>query len=519
MIYSSLKGGILMKKSNTVLKSIFACFLSAVLLMSVFPVMSFAGVTTIIDPEQKLQHLYTFNESVNNIKENKPSFTYKKTAGMNRQDESYYYLIGSKTAAEVSDEANKYLSVIIDAFFNPDRGLVKNFIGALTDTNSDTTEKQIIKGEDTTYSVPLYGKPFVSELTVDDGYTLRVEESSNLLDPAKNTKTMRFEFPECDLENVDKTALKKVFDLPSGSIDPVIISGGNLSDSEGPLSEVKFDNFTFSNAYVQAQYNADGELINYTQNISYTFSMSFYDIMRVFGAYTDIDLIEIGLAIANPILVNTGNPEVTARDILKDSVMYIRYDIKTVLTDFDWEPRFFGDIDNDGDVDAYDARTALRYSVGLEKIKSEESLVYGDVNFDGAITAADARFILRGSVGLEKLFEEVPEGESIKIIEIKPPEEEIPEEPEDPEDPEEPEVPEEGDGDDKEDDVQLPSTGEVADGITEFINTIFDVINGIKGDGVTNEGIAGMIQQIKDIVAAGKNDKSDGGDGGFVPYG
>ena len=502
-----------MKKSNTVLKSIFACFLSVLLLMSVFPVMSFAGVITVIDPEQKLQHLYTFNESVNSIKEKKPSFSYKKTAGMNRQDETYYYLIGSKTAAEVSDEANVYLSAIIDAFFNPDRGLVKNFIGALAGTNSDTTEKQIIKGEDTTYAVPLYGKPYVSELTVDDNYTLRVEESSNLLDPTKNTKTMRFEFPECDLENVDKTALKKVFDLPSGSIDPVIISGGNLSDSEGPLSEVKFDNFTFSNAYVQAQYNADGELINYTQNISYTFSMSFYDMMRVFGAYTDIDLMEIGLAIANPILSNTGNPEVTARDILKDSVMYIRYDIKTVLTDFDWEPRFFGDIDNDGDVDAYDARTALRYSVGLEKIKSEESLVYGDVNFDGAITAADARFILRGSVGLEKLFDEVPEGESIKIIEIKPPVEE------EPEVPEVPETPEGEEGEDKDNGIQLPSTGEVADGVEEFINTIFDVINGIKGDGVTNEGIAGMIQQIKDIVDAGKSDKPGDNAGNFVPYG
>ncbi len=505
-----------MKKSYTVIKSILAVALSLAICLSAFIMNAFAGVVTVIDPEQKLQYLYTFNDSVNAIKETRPSFKYKKQAGMNRSDENYYYEIGSKNAAELSDEAYKYLSVIVDAFFNPDRGLVKNFINVLTDNGSNFTEKSIIKGTDTKYLLPKYGEDYISALTEDDIYTLRVENSDNALDPSKSTTVLRYDFPDADLEAAETSSLKKVFDLPSGSIDPVIISGGKLTDSEGPLSEVKFDNFTYTNAYVQAQYDANGELINFVQNISYKFSLSFYDIMRVFGAYTKIDLMEIGLAIANPILENTGNETVDARDVLKESVMYIQYDIRTELWNFDWSPRYFGDIDNNGDVSAYDARSALRYSVGLEEYNNDESLVYGDVDFDGYIKAADSRKILRMSVGLEEKFITVPEGETIKIVVTLPEIPEtpvVPEEPENPENPEEPDKPSGG--------VTFPGTGEIADGLTAFVNTIFDVVNGIKGDNITGEGIAGLIESIKDIVSKGEFgdifEDNENGSGTFIP--
>lgn len=491
-----------MKKSYTVFKSILSVFLSLSLCLSVFLINASAGVITIIDEEQKMQYLYTFNDSVNAIKKTRPSFKYRKQSGMNTNDETYYYEIGSKTAAELSESAEKYLSVIVDAFFNPDKGIVKNFINVLTDNSSDTTEKTITKGTDTKYLLPLYGEDYVSALTTDDIYTLKVETSNNVLDPSQNTEILRYSFPDADLEAVETSSLKKVFDLPSGSIDPVIISGGKLTDSEGPLSEVKFDNFTYENAYVQAQYDGNGVMTNYVQNISYKFSLSFYDMMRILGAYVNIDLMEIGLAIANPILSNTGNAEVTAKEVLKDSVMYIQYDIKTELWDFDWSPRYFGDIDNDGKISAYDARSALRNSVGLEEFKNDEALIYGDVNFDGYIRADDARIILRTSVELEEKFLEVPEGESIKIVITLPPE--VPEKPEEPENPDNPENPENPENpDDPSGGADLPDSGEIAEGLTDFVNTIFKVVNGIKGDDVTGEGIAGLIQFIKDVVEKG----------------
>lgn len=507
-------------KRNSVFRKVSAAVLAAVMLLSLAP-SAFAAVVPVIDEEQKLQYLYTFNDAVNSIKEDKPSFKYVRTSGMNKEDDIF---VGSKSASDLSDEAYKYLSVLVDAFFNPDKGLVNNFIAVLTESYSDVKEKEVAKGVDTTNFLPLYGESYMSALTVDDEYTLLAESRKDILAPENDKLTLRFKFDEYDLENVEDSPLGKVFDLPSGSINPVIIGGNNFSDSEGPLSEVQFDNFKYHNAYVQAEFNSNGELTKYTQNISYTLSISFYDMMRIFGAYTDIDLMEIGLAIANPILSNTGKPEVTARDILKDSVIYIQYDVKIELYDFDWNPRYFGDIDNDGEVDAYDARTALRNSVGLEEIKKQEALIYADVDFDGSITAADSRAILRMSVGLDEMFNKVPDGETIKIVVITPPvtdepdEPENSDEPEEPEEPDEPENPDEGENPDENEggNIQLPSTGEVAEGVSEFVDSIFDIINAFKGEGVAGESIAQIIQQVKDIIAAGKADPEP--DGGFVPY-
>lgn len=58
-----------------------------------------------------------------------------------------------------------------------------------------------------------------------------------------------------------------------------------------------------------------------------------------------------------------------------------------------------GDVDADGNVTASDARITLRYSVGLEKLSSDE-VFRADIDSDGGIYAADARTILRIAVGL-----------------------------------------------------------------------------------------------------------------------
>jgi|GEM_PF-954489 len=58
-----------------------------------------------------------------------------------------------------------------------------------------------------------------------------------------------------------------------------------------------------------------------------------------------------------------------------------------------------GDIDNDGNITAGDARLALRASVGLEMLTTRQKHI-GDVDKDNIITAGDARLILRWSVGM-----------------------------------------------------------------------------------------------------------------------
>ncbi len=504
-----------MKKSVTLLKSISAIILSLVLAFSC--VSTGFAQDQIIDEDQKLQYLYTFNDAVNAIKEEKPSFKYKKTAGISKEEQ---VVVGSKTASDISDDARKYLSVLIDSFFNPDKGLINNFIAVLTETGSDYTQEDVYKGIDTTNLIPVQGESYVSDLTVDDVFILYAEEKTDLLNPENQSAKIRFAFPETALEDAENSALGKVFDLPSGAINPVVIGGASYDDVNDPLDDVKFDNFTFHDAYVQADLGADGKLTKYTQKISYTFSFSFYDILRMLEVYAKTDFIEIGLAIANPILQGTGSPEVTAREVLKDTMVFIRYDVETLLYDFDWNPRYFGDVDNDGAVTATDARAALRYSVGLDQFKNQESLIYADVDFDGVITATDARFILRASVELEDVFSEVPEGEEIKIVVIVPPEPEIPEEkPDEPSDGENAGDSEEGENGDSSDDTDtnLPTLDDVTTGVSDFIDGIFDIINGFKGDGsVSNEGINSIIQSIKDIVAAGKGDITGDNNGGVI---
>ena len=63
-----------------------------------------------------------------------------------------------------------------------------------------------------------------------------------------------------------------------------------------------------------------------------------------------------------------------------------------------------GDIDNDTNVSAADARLVLRASVGLETFTAEQ-IAAADVDGVEGISAADARLVLRASVGLETLHQ------------------------------------------------------------------------------------------------------------------
>ena len=68
--------------------------------------------------------------------------------------------------------------------------------------------------------------------------------------------------------------------------------------------------------------------------------------------------------------------------------------------------RYHGDVDDDGEVTAADARLALRACVGLENY-APDSLPFAraDYDTDGESTASDARMILRTAVALEPLIE------------------------------------------------------------------------------------------------------------------
>ncbi len=59
-----------------------------------------------------------------------------------------------------------------------------------------------------------------------------------------------------------------------------------------------------------------------------------------------------------------------------------------------------GDLNNDGDITAGEARTVLRAAVGLDQLAAD-IIAYADMNYDGALNAGDARSVLRISVNLD----------------------------------------------------------------------------------------------------------------------
>ncbi|MBR5409465.1 MAG: metallophosphoesterase [Clostridia bacterium] len=64
--------------------------------------------------------------------------------------------------------------------------------------------------------------------------------------------------------------------------------------------------------------------------------------------------------------------------------------------------RLLGDLNEDGQITAADARLSLRAAVGLDPL-SELLKIIGDADRDYSLTAADARKILRAAVGLETI--------------------------------------------------------------------------------------------------------------------
>ena len=63
----------------------------------------------------------------------------------------------------------------------------------------------------------------------------------------------------------------------------------------------------------------------------------------------------------------------------------------------------YGDVDNDGEINSFDALLILQASTGLVKLTSEQE-VNANVNNDDNINSADALLVLSRAVGLISIF-------------------------------------------------------------------------------------------------------------------
>lgn len=382
------------------------------------------------EPDEKAALVETFNTAVNSIKTDMPKATVRynnyvpeggiTTGAPSETDPTRPAGYGE----EIDEMAQKYLIPVLEGLFNNRSSLTKSFILTLLGDGSAKPETVTLHaGAPRNNAIPLYGKKTVSELTAADDYDIVYEEN----DLTGKLTQMGIIFPSVKLEDAKDSSLPKVFSLPSGQLNPTIISGQPTA-ATARLEGAELRHFTFDNARAVVRFGADGKPNYYGMQIDYNFSLSFYDAMNLISAVIGYNFYEAVLGMISSIMVEVGQQGIEAESIMRDMSLFITYRCITEVSNIDYFARWFGDVDDDGDVSAADARAALRHAVGVELIASSNDLIYTDMDFDGDITAADARMILRTAVGLETKFNVPPEGKDIRIARTEDPIDEVPDE-------------------------------------------------------------------------------------------
>lgn len=380
------------------LRTVLATLMTAVILfVSITVTSSGAAIIEVNDEAQKIDYIDRFNEAANRIKSDCPSFD--------------MYVSTDFDDSEVNEDAAKWLELFVSLLFDSENdvfgSLMKN---AIADDKDNTSMLSFVKGEQNYKAVPVSDKDYVSDLS--DPATVGCKYRYNSYD---KTTTILFEFDDVGYGDGDVfESLKTVFDIP----DSLTLDFSSISDKKIENPVFSLDDITFSGAKVQVVLDADGNVKAYRSDINY---MLKFDMEKFLASGIEKFLVSaMGLPSAGgtvskilelvKVIVETSGGSM---DVLDNALSGVNgefpYSVKVEMKNFDWSPRYYGDIDNDNDVDATDARAALRHAVGLEKITNNGHLRYADVNFDGKVTSADARLILRMAVELDPLFTD-PDG-------------------------------------------------------------------------------------------------------------
>lgn len=461
--------------------------LSLVMLLTSF-VEVFAASTTkpglVTDADERAYYLDIFNNGVNAVKKDEPYLVFTRKATIGK---------------ELKEEPTKWLSVLFNSIFLADESLVSGLLSMLVEEeNSDTSIREVYKGFSRDNILPVSGESYVSALSASDKFDMQVQSLKN---DEGETEKLEYYITFADgftPENVSESGMDKVFDLASGSINPTIF--GESDGDDGILSNVKFSYFSYDNASIYAAFDANGLLRSYKTSVTYNFDISFYDFsqMMTFLSPSGTNYFELGVEFANRIIAVSGGTPVDARELLKDQNVNVQYVIETEMSKFDWEPRYYGDIDNDGDVDAYDARSALRHAVQLQVIDNNQGLMYGDVNFDGVVNSADARLILRTAVKLEPMFNYPPDGKEVIIVDTEDKKEEAapPAEPE-----EAPEDNNTSNDNSTENSTTAPDNNSSTITPSDVVDTLGDIIDSIYGGIVSGEeSLDEIIKEFQDAI-------------------
>lgn len=298
-----------------------------------------------IDPGAAANVAELFNLSVNEIKKGTPGFSKYTTASMDK---------------EISKDLQGNLGIVT--------GLVESiigtkdiFAGVLDGYNSESTTvmEKYEAGNDIINNIPVSGKDYVACLTADDiyDYTVSIYSSG------------RYKM-HIDLKDVEGSAsqsgLAHVFDTTDKAFATIELGTNSINIG------VKLK---YTGCYVECAVDKNGNIQSYTTHMGITFLFRQDD-----GTYSPVmPYFDVNFE--------------------KEGIIYT---VTTEYSNFDYDLRYVGDANGDGNVNSSDARLVLRSASQLEKL-SDITAKYCDVDGNGAITPSDARTILRAAAMLEKL--------------------------------------------------------------------------------------------------------------------
>lgn len=303
-----------------------------------------------------------FNSYVNQIKALKPSYKITANQGLPTDGGTSASIMG--TVGTVTS----LIEVLSGLLFGTDNTIhasrLVDLLG-LDSLFSEIRKSEVERGQDSTNLISVAGEQYVSALTASDIYEIDYTKSRyggmlikaylyDCLNPTKSDAQGRV----YNLLNDTKFYEALASFAPNVSFDMIRIK--------------------YVDCYVELTVNKNGHVTNYN-----THYKCVLDIDEEAGKISGIDMTSL-LSLSETVL----------------------YESSVYYSNFNWNPRPAGDVDDNDRVTAADARLALRSAAKLYIIPEESvAFIYADVNKDKKITAADARMILRAAAGLELLPE------------------------------------------------------------------------------------------------------------------
>ena len=296
------------------------------------------------------------NHDLNRIKTEKPSFTKSVQRGLPGTN--------ADQAMSIIDRISSIAGSIGDLLWgdkNPfDVDTILSSLG-ITGFFSDIGSSNHLSGMDCNDIVSVSGADFVSAIEGKDIY------NNNPITKSRYDDSYTFKIYLQDAINPDEnSAHAKVFDLFS-DVQLYQTIASLAPDFDSDIIRIRY-----VDCYLEGRVDEDGNILEYTTHYKCILQIDTSE-----GAY-DI----------NQYIDSINNTEI--------------YESEVTYSNFNWTPRQFGDLNNDGRISTADARYALQIAVGLEEVQ-EDTIAFGDANGDGNLTSADARLLLRAATGLETL--------------------------------------------------------------------------------------------------------------------